>query len=230
MYASVKLTNISSDNGLSPIRRQAIIWTNAVIVSIRPQGTYFSEILLKIPKFSFKKIHLKISCAKWRPQCVNILNLSQICLLMPACWQIHCFMCICFMCFTIPVYLSCIFIITLFLVFRCCYCSWNNWWCAFITDLLSCIQQWLWMAECCDEFFINFGKNVFVMMTWTNGNIFHITGPLWGEFTGHRWIPLTKASNAELWCLLLSAPEQTVEQTIEMPVIWDAITLIMMSL
>ena len=32
---------------------------------------------------------------------------------------------------------------------------------------------------------------------------------LWGEFTGHRWNPHTKASNAELWCFLWSAPEQT---------------------
>ena len=31
------------------------------------------------------------------------------------------------------------------------------------------------------------------MMTSSNGNIFHVTGPLCGEFTGHRWIPLTKA-------------------------------------
>ena len=38
-----------------------------------------------------------------------------------------------------------------------------------------------------------------------HGNIFHVTGPLWGESTGHRWIPLTKASDAELWCLLWSA-------------------------
>ena len=29
---------------------------------------------------------------------------------------------------------------------------------------------------------------------------------LCGEFTGHRWIPLTKVSDAELWYLLLSAP------------------------
>ena len=43
----------------------------------------------------------------------------------------------------------------------------------------------------------------------------------------HRWIPLTKASDAEVWCFLWSAPEQTVEQTIETPVIWDAIALIM---
>ena len=34
------------------------------------------------------------------------------------------------------------------------------------------------------------------MMTSSNGNIFRVTGPLCGEFTGHRWIPLTKASDA----------------------------------
>ena len=28
-----------------------------------------------------------------------------------------------------------------------------------------------------------------VMMTSSNGNIFHVTGPLYGEFTGHRWFP-----------------------------------------
>ena len=68
------------------------------------------------------------------------------------------------------------------------------------------------------------------MMTSSNGNIFRATGPLRGEFTGHRWILLTKASDAELWCFLWSAPKQTVEQTIETPVIWGAIALIMTSL
>ena len=43
---------------------------------------------------------------------------------------------------------------------------------------------------------------------------------------GNRWIPLTKPSNAELWCVLWSAPEQTDEQTIETLVIWDTIVLI----
>ena len=52
------------------------------------------------------------------------------------------------------------------------------------------------------------------MMTSSNGNIFCVSGPLWGEFTGHRWILLTKASDAELWCFVWSALEQTVEQTI----------------
>ena len=45
-------------------------------------------------------------------------------------------------------------------------------------------------------------------MTLSNGNIFHVTGPLWRESTGHRWIPLTKASDAELWCFLWSVPEK----------------------
>ena len=50
------------------------------------------------------------------------------------------------------------------------------------------------------------------VMTSSNGNIFRVTGPLWGESTGHRWIPRTKASDVELWYYLWSAPEQTIEQ------------------
>ena len=57
------------------------------------------------------------------------------------------------------------------------------------------------------------------MMTSSNGNIFRVTGPLWGESTGDRWIPLTKASDAEFWWFLWSASEQTVEQTIQTPAI-----------
>ena len=68
------------------------------------------------------------------------------------------------------------------------------------------------------------------IMTPSNGNIFHVTSLLCGEFTGQQWIPPTKASDAELWCFLWSAPEPTVEQTMETPVIRDAIVLIMMSL
>ena len=37
------------------------------------------------------------------------------------------------------------------------------------------------------------------------------TGPLCGEFTGHRLISRTKASGAELWCFFLYAREQTPE-------------------
>ena len=45
-----------------------------------------------------------------------------------------------------------------------------------------------------------FKVDVWDMMTSSNGNFFRVTGPLCGEFTGHRWIPRTKASDAELWC------------------------------
>ena len=43
-------------------------------------------------------------------------------------------------------------------------------------------------------------------------------------------LPLTKASDAELWCFFGSEPEQTVKQTIETPVIWDIMAPIMTSL
>ena len=45
------------------------------------------------------------------------------------------------------------------------------------------------------------------MMTSSNGNKFPVIGLLWWESTGHRWIPLTKTSNAELCCFLWSSPE-----------------------
>ena len=45
----------------------------------------------------------------------------------------------------------------------------------------------------------------FVMMTSSNGKLFRVTGALYGEFTGHRWIPRTKVSEAELWNFLWSA-------------------------
>ena len=68
------------------------------------------------------------------------------------------------------------------------------------------------------------------MIASSNWSIFRVTGALGGESTGHRWFPLTKANNAALWCFLWFAPEQTAEQPIETPVIWDAIALIMTSL
>ena len=48
----------------------------------------------------------------------------------------------------------------------------------------------------------------------------------------HRWplVPLAKASDAELWCFLWFAPELTIEQTIESPVTWDTMALIMTTL
>ena len=73
-----KLTIIGSDNGLSPGRRQAIIWTNARILLIRPLGTNFNEILLEILAFSFIKMRLKVTSAKWRPFCLGLNVLYDI--------------------------------------------------------------------------------------------------------------------------------------------------------
>ena len=56
-----KLAIIGLDNGLSPGRRQAIIWTNAGILLIGPLGKNFSEILIEIHTLSFKEIHPKMS-------------------------------------------------------------------------------------------------------------------------------------------------------------------------
>ena len=39
-------------------------------------------------------------------------------------------------------------------------------------------------------------------MKW---KLFRLTGPLWAKITGYRWIPLTKTSDAELWCFIWSA-------------------------
>ena len=67
-----KLTIIGSDNGLSPDRRRAIIWTNAGLLLIGPLGRNFNEISIEIHKFSFKTIHLKMSSGKWRPSCLGL--------------------------------------------------------------------------------------------------------------------------------------------------------------
>ena len=67
------------------------------------------------------------------------------------------------------------------------------------------------------------------MTTSSNGNIFRVTGPLWGEstgigaFTSQR--PVTRSFD-----VFSSAPEQTAEQAVGMLVIWGTIALIMTSL
>ena len=55
--------------GILPIRHQAITWTNADFLSFGPLGTNFSEVLIEILTFSFKKMDLKMSSVKWRPFC-----------------------------------------------------------------------------------------------------------------------------------------------------------------
>ena len=71
------LTIIGSDNGLSPGRRQAIIWTNTGILFTGPLGSNFSEFLIEILTFSFKKMHLKVSSGKWRPFCLGLNVLTE---------------------------------------------------------------------------------------------------------------------------------------------------------
>ena len=71
-----RLTTIGSDNGLSPGRRQAIIWNSVGILLIEPLWTNFSEILIEIHTPSFKIMQLKMSSGKWRSFCLglNVLN------------------------------------------------------------------------------------------------------------------------------------------------------------
>ena len=71
-----RLTITGSDNGLAPGRRQAIIWTNAGILLIGPLGTNLSENLIEILTFSFTKMRLKVSSAKWRPFCLGFNELT----------------------------------------------------------------------------------------------------------------------------------------------------------
>ena len=79
IYASVNYVNIGSDNGLSPGRRQAIIWTIGDILSIRPYGTYFNVASFEIQIVSFKKMQFEMLLAKWRLFClgVNVLTTPQ---------------------------------------------------------------------------------------------------------------------------------------------------------
>ena len=83
-----KLTIIGSDNGLSPNRRQAVFWTNAGVLLIGPLGTNFSEILIGINIFSFRKKHLKMSSVKRRPFCLGLNVLSV--LLKTCTYQLFC--------------------------------------------------------------------------------------------------------------------------------------------
>ena len=59
---------------------RAIIYTNAGILLNGPLRTNFIENLIGIQTFSFYKIHLKMSSAKWRPFCLglNVLKLTDV--------------------------------------------------------------------------------------------------------------------------------------------------------
>ena len=73
-----KPTTIGSDNGLSPSRCQAIIWTNAGILKIGPLGTNFGEISIKIHTGvhfiqgnAFENVVWKMAAILSQPPCVN---------------------------------------------------------------------------------------------------------------------------------------------------------------
>ena len=74
-----KLTIIGSDNGLWLGRYHALIWSSDGVLLISPLGTIFSEILIGNQTISFKKMHLKMSSAKWRPFCLALNVLYAIC-------------------------------------------------------------------------------------------------------------------------------------------------------
>ena len=88
-----KLTIIGSDNGLSPGRHQAIIWTNAEILLIGTLGTNFNEILIEIHTVSFKEMRLKMSSGKWRPFCLGLsvlIKFSRVETTIPILWYSLC--------------------------------------------------------------------------------------------------------------------------------------------
>ena len=76
-----KTTIIGSDNGLSPGRCQAIIWTNAGILLIGTLGTNNSEIsnqmsFLFIREIAYENVIWKMAAILFRPQCVKAWVLS----------------------------------------------------------------------------------------------------------------------------------------------------------
>ena len=102
--------------------------------------------------------------------------------------------------------------------------TWPWWW--FTNESQS--WQVLTFGVNCTQYIYGRKKN-WCMVVWQNYTAVYSTmyhddvmkwkksaslGLLWGESTGHRWIPFTKASDAELRYFLWSAH---VKQTIETP-------------
>ena len=182
-----KLTIIGSDNGFSPDRRQAIIWTNAGFLLIGPLGRNFSEILIEILTFSFNKMRLKVSSAKRRPFCLGLNVLTRKRLMFMRHKQKSSL--------TRIGYHSRREILS-------DQCRQRSLKCKLKRQInMHCPIPKLINAPVCIRY------SSLVMMTSSNGNMFRVIGHLCGEFTGPRWIPRTNANDAELWYLLWSAPE-----------------------
>ena len=88
----------------------------------------------------------------------------------------------------------------------------------YVFDYLLCTTLWIpvWIRIWIWSLYLHYGSrwlakswvswSIYIssMMTSSHGNIFRVIGPLLVESIGHRWIPLTKANDAELWCFLWS--------------------------
>ena len=73
-----KLISISSDNGLAPGRRQAIIWTNAGILTLQDklQWNFNRNSYIFIQENAFE------NAWKWWPFCIGLNELSLGCIIM----------------------------------------------------------------------------------------------------------------------------------------------------
>ena len=75
------------DDELSPVRHQATIRTNAGLETIRLQC---NQVLFKIQKFCFMKVHLKMLSTKWRTFCPGLNMLHNITVIIDIVkWQSH---------------------------------------------------------------------------------------------------------------------------------------------
>ena len=65
---SVSYTIIGSDNGLSPVRRQAIIWINGDLLLI---GPLHENTIIFVQQIDFENVVCKMAPILVSPQCVN---------------------------------------------------------------------------------------------------------------------------------------------------------------
>ena len=78
IYPSISLAITGLDNDLWPGQQQAIIWTNVGILYLDPKEQTYFIFIIEIYTFSFKKMHLKLSSAKWLPFCLSLNVLKAI--------------------------------------------------------------------------------------------------------------------------------------------------------
>ena len=74
-YFVVNMVDSGSSNGLS-FRHQAITWTNAELLLIRPSRTIINQYLFAILMFSSKKMHLKMGPCITRTSAATVLNMQ----------------------------------------------------------------------------------------------------------------------------------------------------------